>query len=271
MVSSLASQLRDRLNEAEVAVTVERRGYDPSPGRPDSVVWLRPSNVPVGDLVPLLVELEGARDTTASYHASKRDLAEFARRHDPDSRSTTDGYQYHFGWPTLDGDLPAIRDCEYSTDPRTDPAPLTVPVEYELFSVPASTVTGDRQACDADLQKGLRRYFRRGRRGRMTPKGFTTVATVYRSRATEIVTWEVNWQLHNGNQGTVVVPFVVQAGPGIKQVLTEAVSPITIPMMAVLNGSPPARTESKVHETGIRFPNVSPAVIRHGKAGGSIK
>jgi hypothetical protein len=271
MVSPLAATLRDRLDEAEVVVRVERRGYDTSPGRPDSVVWLRPSNVPVDDLIPLLVELEGARNTTASYHASKRDLAEFARRHDPDKRSATDGYQYHLAWPTLDGALPAIRDGEHSTDPMTDPAPLTVPVEYELFSVPASTVAGDRQACDADLQKRLRQHFRRGRRGQTTPKGFATTTTITRYGATEIVTWEVSWKLHNGHQGTVAVPFVVQAGPGVKQVLSEAVSPITVPMMAVLNGSPPARTESKVHETGVRFPNVSPAVIRRGKAGGSIK
>lgn len=264
MVSSLATKLQDRLSEAEVIVRVERRGRDPNPGRPDAVVWLRPSTVCVPWLVPLLVELEGASDTTASYHACKQDLTDFTARHDPENRSANDEFAYHIAWPTLDWDLgAALRETAYSTNPATEPAPVTVPVDYEIFSVPAVSVAGSQEASDDELQKAVRKHFRPARAARTTPDGFTTEVSTWQRGATEIVIWTVHWELHNQNEGSVDVPFIVQAGPGLARLLENEVAPVSVPMMAVLNGSPPARAEEKTYDTGVRFPNISPATITH--------
>lgn len=272
MVSSLALQLKARLEAADVLVELERRGRDPHPGRPDSVIWLRPDTVPVDRVVPLLVELEGARNTTASYHASKRDVEEFAARHDPTERPLEDDFRYHLSWPTLDRAFAdAVHEGQRLGDPTATPAPLSLPVEYELFSVPSTTVTGKQVATDADLHRELRQQFRQARRRKTTPQGFTSGATVWTEGDTEIVNWEVHWSLPNANEGDVTVPFVVNAGSTIESALAEEFAPVTVPMMVVLNGSPPALEGTITHETGIRVPTVSTPSITRGTFSDKVK
>lgn len=273
MVSSLARRLRDRLEAAAVLVEPERRGRDPQPGRPDSVLWLRPDTVAVGRLVPLLAELEGARSTTASYHASESDIAAFAARHDPEERPMADDFRYHLSCPTMDPAVAdAVRDEPLPAPPMAAPAPVTVPVDYERFAVPSATVTGDRAATDADLHRALRRRFEPARSRRTTPNGFSSGATVRTVGVTEIVDWTVDWRLPGPNKGTVTVPFIVQAGPSVEHALSEVLAPVTVPTMAVIDRSPPAYEDTLTYETGIRFPTVSPAnVVRSPSGSDKVK
>lgn len=254
MSSSLGPRLRDRLEKSEVIVELQRRGRDPKPGRPDSMIWLRPKNLPVGQLVPLLVELEGA----GNYHASKTDVEKFAARHNPQKRPATDTFQYHLDLPTLDWEYVRLLDEARSRKPYTEaPASMTVPVNYEMFTVPSTTVTGERHTTDAKLHRALREVFGEAWRKRETPPGFSSDARIEAIGGTEIVYWDVHWALPNAYKGTVSFPFIVNAGPEIETILRHEIDSISLPMMAVINGSPAAREETLRHETGIRFPGIT--------------
>jgi len=262
MVSSLARQLQERLEEAEVVVKLQHRGRDPRPGRTDSVIWLRPDNVPVNSPVPILVELEGAEDTTASYHASKEDVRQFAARHDPSDRPVNDEFRYHLGCPVLDrGLIDAIGGGLSTTVASSTPAPVTLPIDYKLFTVPSTTMVGTRAATDADLHRALWRQFGEAARRRKTPKCFSSTAVVDTRGPVEYVGWIVKWSLPNANEGTVTMPFVVNAAPPTQTLLEEAFATLTIPVMVVLDGSPPTKAETVTHQTGIRFQTVTPASI----------
>jgi len=261
MASSLTRQLHEQLDAAEVCIDLERRGRDPHPGRPDSAIWLRPDTVPVDRLVPLLVELEGARDTDQSFHASKADANQFAKRHDPEARSPTESYQYALCWPTLERGVPErLQETDGPIGPEK-PAPMTIPVEYELFAVPAISVTGQREATDADLHKALRQEFGRAWRNSTTPEGFSSRAEILTRGNTEIVTWEVDWSLPHANEGTVVVPFIVQAGATLERILREELAPLSLPLIVAINGSPAAKESTLTRDTGVRFPSVSDASV----------
>lgn len=271
MASSLTHQLHELLEAAEVCLELERRGRDPHPGRPDSVIWLRPDTVPVGRLVPLLVELEGARNTDQSFHESKKDASQFAKRHDPEERSPAESYQYALCWPTLERGVPErLQETDGPISPE-GPAPMTVSVEYELFAVPATSVTGQRDATDADLHKALRLEFWRAWKDSTTPEGFSSRAEILTSGDTEIVTWEVGWTLPHVNEGTVVVPFIVQAGATLERVLTDELAPISLPLMVAINGSPAAKETTLTRDTGVRFPSVSDASVTNTNGSDRIK
>jgi len=255
MASPLARQLRDRLEEAAVIVEPERRGRDPLPGRPDSVLWLRPSGLAVQRLVPLLVELEGS----GNYHASKKDVWEFAKRHDPAVRSVSDEFQYHLNFPTLDRTWEkAAKDDQRFMETA---ASMTPDVEYEMFALPSSTVTGERTTCDGALHQSLQQMFQPPRQQQKTPSGFKSDARIKTIGRTEFVLWTVDWQLPGGITGTVSVPFIVNAGSGFEAVLRECLEPVSLPMAAVIDGAPGARTDTLQHETGVRFPYLSPANV----------
>ncbi len=255
MASPLARQLHDRLEEAVVIVEPERRGRDPRPGRPDSVLWLRPSGLAVKRLVPLLVELEGS----GNYHAGKKDLEAFAERHDPSIRSVSDGFQYHLNFPTLDRTwAKTVKDDKHYTEAA---APMTPDVEYEMFALPSSTVTEERTTCDGSLHQAIQQPFQSPRRLQETPPGFDSGARIQTVGRTEIVFWTVDWQLPGGNTGTVSVPFIVKAGSHPEAVLREDLDPVSLPMAAVIDGAPSARSDTLQHETGVRFPYLSPANV----------
>lgn len=254
MSSSLGSQLCDRLDESEVIVELQRRGRDPKPGRPDSVIWLRPKDLPVGRLVPLLVELEGAGNS----HAAKIDIEQFAARHNPQKRPKSDEFRYHLDFPTLDWEFIRSLDGARSQKPFTEaPASMTVPVNYELFTVPSTTMTGERDTTDANLHRALREILGEAWRQRVTPQGFSSDAHIEIIGETEIVYWNVHWSLPNARTGTVQFPFIVKAGPEIETVLRKDINPISLPMMAVINGSPSTMEETRTYETGIRFPGIA--------------
>lgn len=255
MTSQLARQLRDRLAAAPVVVESERRGRDPRPGRPDSVFWLRPSGLAVERLVPLLVELEGA----GNYHASKQDVRAFAKRHDPADRPTADDFQYHLNFPTVDRAwVETVEDEFHFTETA---APMTLPVEYGVFALPSSTVTGMPKTSDAALHQSLQGPFQRSRRRHATPPGFASGARIETFGRTEIVYWTVDWRLPGGNNGTVSVPFIIEAGTDLEAVLRGVLEPVSLPMAAVIDGAPGVCTETCCYETGVRFPYLSRANI----------
>ncbi|MFC7216043.1 hypothetical protein ACFQO4_18395 [Saliphagus sp. GCM10025334] len=254
MASQLARHLCGRLKSAAVVVEPERRGRDPQPGRPDSVFWLRPSGLAVGRLVPLLVELEGA----GNYHASKQDIRAFAKRHHPNDRPERDDFQYHLNFPTLDrGLVQEVTDDEHFTE---EPAPMTVPVTYEMYSLPSSTVTGERATSDAALYQALQRTFRQSRWQHVTPTGFGSDARIETIGRTEIVLWTVDWNLLGGAD-TVSVPFIVRAGTNLEGILREVLEPVSLPMAAVIDGAPGACRDDPRYETGVRFPYLSPSNV----------
>jgi len=248
MASELGVQLRNRLDKSEVILELQRRGRDPKPGRPDSVIWLRPRDLPVRQLFPLLVELEGA----GNYHASKVDVKKFAARHSQQNRPANDDFQYHLDIPTLDWEFIRSIDEPGPSNNETS-ASMTIPVNYDVFAVPAASVTGEQHTTDAKLHRALRAIFGDAWRQRTTPPGITTDAHIQNIRGTEIVYWNVHWSLPNAHQGTVSYPFIVTTGQDIETVLRTEINPITLPMMAVINGSPSAREETCTHETGIYF------------------
>jgi|GEM_PF-1340178 hypothetical protein len=255
MASPLARQLHDRLEEAAVIVEPERRGRDPLPGRPDSVLWIRPSGLAVQRLVPLLVELEGS----GNYHAGKKDIEAFAERHDPAIRSVNDGFQYHLNFPTLD--RPWAKTVEDNQRFTETAAPMTPNVEYEMFALPSSTVTGERTTCDGSLHQAIQQPFQSPRQQQETPPGFSSGARIQTVGRTEIVFWTVDWRLPGGNSGTVSVPFIIKAGSHLEAVLREDLDPVSLPMAAVIDGAPGARTDTLQHETGVRFPYLCPANV----------
>lgn len=255
MVSQLARKLRARLRGAAVIVESERRGRDPWPGRPDSVFWLRPSGLAVNRVVPLLVELEGA----GNYHASKTDVREFAKRHDPTARPERDDFQYHLNLPTMDRAWAEHVEDEHHFTKAS--APITLPVEYQLFALPSSTVTGEPNTNDAALHQSLEHPFCESRRRHVTPQGFDVDAQVTTVGRTEFVHWIVGWRLPGGNTGTLSVPFVVSAGSDLEATLREEIQPISVPMAAVIDGAPSAHVETRRYETGVRFPYLSPANV----------
>jgi|AntDeeMetagen681_2_1112603.scaffolds.fasta_scaffold00343_11 hypothetical protein len=255
MATLLAQQLCDRLDEAAVIVEPERRGRDPLPGRPDSVLWLRPSGLAVQRLVPLLVELEG----TGNYHAAKKDVQAFAQRHDPDKRSERDQFQYHLNFPTLDRTWAKTVDDDFRFTEAA--APMAPKVEYEMFALPSSTVTGERTSCDGALHQAIQKPFQKPRQRQETPTGFDSGARIKTIGRTEIVFWTVEWQLPGGNSGTLSVPFIVKAGSHLEAVLCEDLDPVSLPTAAVIDGAPGARSDTLQHETGVRFPYLSPANV----------
>ncbi len=255
MASPLAWQLRDRLEEAAVIVEPERRGRDPLPGRPDSVLWLRPSGLAVPRLVPLLVELEGS----GNYHAGKKDVEAFAERHDPAHRSRRDEFQYHLNFPILD--RPWTKTVEDDNHFTETAAPITTVVEYEMFALPSSTVTGEPRTCDGSLHQAIQQSFQKPRQRQETPPGFASDARIQTVGRTEIVFWTVEWRLPGGNSGAVSVPFIVKAGSHLEAVLREDLDPVSVPMAAVIDGAPRARSDTLHHETGVRFPYLSPANV----------
>ncbi|WP_416838772.1 hypothetical protein [Haloferax sp. DFSO52] len=254
MASHLARGLRDRLKSAAIVVESERRGRDPWPGRPDSMFWLRPSGLAVGRLVPLLVELEGA----GNYHSSKQDVRAFAKRHDPTVRPDKDGFQYHLNFPILDRSWTG-RDVGAQHFTKA-PAPMTVPVTYNVYSIPSSTVTGERATSDAELYQALKRPFTRSRLQSVSPPGFESDARIEMVGRTEIVFWTVDWCLPGG-AGTVSVPFIVRAGTDLGGVLREVLEPVSLPMAAVIDGAPGAYRDDMQLETGVRLPYLSPANV----------
>lgn len=268
MPSRLACQLRARLEDSEVLIEPERRGRDPHPGRPDSVLWLRPSGLPVGRLAPLLVELEGAKQSQASYHCGKEDMRAFASRHDPSDRPRNDEFQYHIKTPVLDWTIiETMNDGVPYIQPDQRAAPLTVPVEYDVFPIPSSTITGKRSATDSELHSGLCNLFQEAIANRQTPTGFTTEAEIMDTDAAEVVWWRVHWKLPHANDGTVSVPFVVDAEPkAFKLFMKHKATPLSVPMMIVIDGSPSARNGSETRETGMRLPYLNPASIQRSSA-----
>lgn len=137
------------------------------------------------------------------------------------------------------------------------PASMTIPVSYELFSVPSATVVGERHTTDAKLHQALREIFGEAWRQRVTPQGFSSDTRIETIGDTEIIYWQVHWTLPNATRGTVSFPFIVNAGSDIETVLRNEIDPISLPMMAVINGSPSAKEETCTHETGIRFPGIT--------------
>lgn len=252
MASQLGVRLRNRLDKSEVILELQRRGRDPKPGRPDSVIWLRPKDLPVRQLIPLLVELEGA----GNYHASKADVKQFAARHSPQNRPANDDFQYHLDIPILDWEFTRSLDEPGLPDKETS-ASMTIPVNYDVFAIPAASVTGEQHTTDAKLHRALREIFGDAWRQRTTPPGISTDAHIRNIRGTEIVYWNVHWSLPNAHQGTVSYPFIVTTGPDIETVLRSEINPITLPMMAVINGSPSAREETCTYETGIYFQGIT--------------
>jgi len=57
------------------------------------------------------------------------------------------------------------------------------------------------------------------------------------------------------------VPFIVKAGSHLEAVLREDLDPVSLPMAAVIDGAPGARSDTLQHETGVRFPYLSPANV----------
>lgn len=251
MASKLGVRLRNQLDKSEVILELQRRGRDPKPGRPDSVIWLRPKDLPVRQLIPLLVELEGA----GNYHASKVDVKKFAARHTAQNRPANDDFQYHLDIPTLDWKFVRSIDESRQQDNETSVS-MTIPVDYDVFAVPAASVTGEQHTADAKLHRALRDIFGDAWRQRTTPTGISTDAHIRSIRGTEIVYWNVKWSLPNAHQGTVSYPFIVNTGRDIETVLRSEINPITLPMMAVINGSPSAREETCTHETGVHFQGI---------------
>ncbi len=257
MASQLARYLRDRLKAAAVVVEPERRGRDPWPGRPDSVFWLRPSELAVGRLVPLLVELEGA----GNYHASKQDVSAFAKRHHPTDRPERDDFQYHLNFPTLDRSwVQEVTNDQHFTE---TPAPMTVPVTYDMYSLPSSTATGERATSDGALYQALQRTFRQSQRQHVTPPGFDSDARIETIGRTEMVLWTVDWSLL-GDTDTVSVPFIVKAGTNLEGILREVLDPVSLPVAAVIDGAPGTCRDNPCHETGVRFPYLSPLNVTEG-------
>ena len=57
------------------------------------------------------------------------------------------------------------------------------------------------------------------------------------------------------------MPFIVKAGSHLEAVLREDLDPVSLPMAAVIDGAPGARSDTLQHETGVRFPYLSPANV----------
>lgn len=261
----LATQLRDALAGSAVAVSVQRRGRDPQPGRPDSVLWLRPASLPVDHVVPILVELEGA----GNFHASKVDIDCFAGRQNPVNRPPSDDFRYHLEFPVADLAFAAsLPGNGPGTDFRSRPAPVTIPVTYELFTVASKSVTGERATSDARLHQALCNRYDTGSEPYRSPPGFSSDATVVPLGATEIVVWEVEWRLPDATTGTIAVPFVVDPGDDVEDVFRSPLAAPRIPTMVVLDGSVRGRSETITHQTGVQFPPLAPASVTAATRGG---
>lgn len=257
MTSAIGTRLSEHLHEANVLLKLERRGRDPLPGRPDSVIWLRPDGVPVPWTFPILIELEGK----GNYHAAKQDIVEFAARHRPDKRPDRDQFQYHLNFPTTDLHWLADYDPPGRSGYYIDfPAPETVDIKYGILAVPSETVTGEVNTRDAMLHRALRDEFRDAVETQTTPQGFETSVRVISAGQTELVYWEVKWSVF-GRSGEVSVPFVTRLGSGVDVLLKRVLSKLRVPVLAVIDGSPGTRSSSMVQATGARFPLLSPYSI----------
>ena len=122
-------------------------------------------------------------------------------------------------------------------------------------------MTGDQATCDRALHQAIQQPFQEPRRRQETPRGFDSSARIKTIGRTEIVFWTVEWRLPGGNSGTLSVPLIVKAESHLESVLREYLDPVSLPMAAVIDGAPAARSDTLQHETGVRFPHLSPANV----------
>lgn len=213
-----------------VAVTPERRGFGKRRGVPDSVFWLAPeTEIVPSHLLPVLVELEG------SFSAAATDFSKFAARADDLD------YQYHFAWPVIG---------------PSSPGPVTRHVEYPVVGIRANQLTDSRSISEQEMHHAFTNWFER------FSSYFHTTTKRRRYGATVVVEWNIDFKIF-GEPVSARIPFIVEAGPNIDQVLNTRLRAPTAPSVVVVNGKYGAREHVTYHHpTRISFVNIHPIRFR---------
>lgn len=229
-MSEISAAAIESILNGGVAVTPERRGFGKRRGVPDSVFWLAPeTDIFPSHLLPVLVELEG------SFSAAATDFSKFAARADDSD------YQYHFAWPVIG---------------PTSPEPVTRHVEYPVVGIRANQLTDSRSITEQELHNAFTNWFER------FSSYFQTTTKRRRYGPTMIVEWNIDFKIF-GEPISARIPFIVESGPNIDQVLKTRLRAPTAPSVVVVNGKYGAREKATYHHpTRISCVNIHPIRFR---------
>jgi hypothetical protein len=231
MVSILAERIKQRLDNTEISLEPEKRGKAKLPGVPDSVVWVRPSDLPVGWCIPVLFELENKGQFSDAY----RDIEQFAKRHSPKETAEEENYKYTVSWPT--------------TSPSSR-AKITMQVDYEMVGMSTSTlVTGERDVSEGEFHRRLCEYYR------LNDTAIETAGVETRSYdSTEVVLWSLEVRLTNGDTiDNIILPFITSFGEEFERVFRERLPSLKLPVGVYIGGEGTDRAAEITRETGVEF------------------
>lgn len=222
-----AERLSQILSESGVEFIPQPRGFGKKRGVPDSVVWIRPEAIAVNRVIPILVELEGQLFNVD-------DFEKFARRTTAD-----EPYQHHIELPMVDGEA----------------APLSTTLPYDIFAFGGQLLTDNAELTEQQFHDAIRNWFEE------YGDTFETDARITVRGKTRLVWWSVVFTIL-GHTFKTQVPFVVDAGPNLHEILRLQASRIVIPSIAVLNDENRREQAGVKHfETDIRFTRFASAQL----------
>lgn len=222
-----AERLSRLLSKSGVELTPQPRGFGKERGVPDSVVWVRPESITVDRVFPILVELEGRLFNVD-------DFEKFARR-----TSAKEPYQHHVELPIVDGE--------------TEPVSATLP--YDVFALGSQLLIELADPSESQFHDAVRNWF-----GEYSDT-FETDARITVREQTRLVWWTVGFTMY-GHSFNTQIPFVVDAGPTLHEILRLQASRVVIPSIAVIKGESSGESVGiDRHETDIHFTRFASAQL----------
>jgi len=222
-----AERLSRILSESGVELTPQPRGFGKKRGVPDSVVWVRPEAIAVNRVFPILVELEGRLFNVD-------DFKKFARR-----TSAEEPYQHHIELPIINAEA----------------APLSATLPYDIFALGSQLLTNQADPSESQFHDAVRNWFAE------YSDTFETDARITVRENTRLVWWSIVFTMF-GHMFKTQIPFVVDAGPTLHEILRLQASRIVIPSIAVIKGKRSGESAGiDRHETDIQFTRFASAQL----------